>query len=89
MRDDCTGWDDEAPYTYISFTDKAYTESQGFSLLQSGKQVLIRKSFSENVNKVLSLWFYDDVTSAEHRLMACMEADDSNSRIALGVRSDT
>ena len=37
---------------------------------------------------MLTVWFYDDVSSTEARIMACMEVDDNN-RLAIGVHAAT
>ena len=50
---------------------------------------MIRKTFTQAFqNKVLTIWFYDDESVNENRVMACMEGN-GNERIALGVRKAT
>ncbi len=88
VRDGSAVWTDTAPYTYISLTEKAYAGEQSFGITQAGKQVLIRKNFGEQMNKVLSVWFYDDTSVIDTRVVACMEVDD-NSRLALGLHAAT
>lgn len=88
VRDGTKVWTDIEPYEYISLTEKAYEGNQGLGLKNSGGQVLIRKTFGKQMNKVLSVMFYDDLSSTEPRVMACMEVD-ANNRLALGVHATT
>ena len=89
VRDSSTsGFADETPYTYVSLENaNSYKGTGSLGLQKTGKQVLIRKTFDESYNKVVSVWFYDDVEATESRVMACVEKD--NGRIALGVRKST
>ena len=88
IRDGSSVWTDTAPYSYISLTEKAYEGSQSFGIRNFGKQVLIRKNFGEQMNKVLSVWFYDDTSVTDVRVVACMEEND-NKRTALGLYAAT
>lgn len=88
VRDGTKVWTDVEPYEYISLTAKAYESNQGFGLKNSNGQVLVRKNFGKQMNKVLSVMFYDDISSTEKRVMACMEVD-ANNRLAIGVHADT
>ena len=78
--------DSNGEYKKIDLTGPAHSGTQSLGLKETSKAVLIRKNFGENLNKVLTVWFYDDGVAEEERLMACAETSNTE-RIALGVSS--
>jgi len=89
VRDSSTsGFNDNAPYTYIDTNGISHSGNGAFGLLKKNKQVLIRKALDSNMNKVLNVWFYDDTSVTENRIMACAETGSTN-RAAFGVYSKT
>lgn len=88
VRDSGTAWSDTEPYKYVKLDGTTYSGEKSFGISKTGKQVLIRKIFDKNMNKVLNVRFYDDTSVTESRVVAAAETGSTN-RAALCVHKDT